>query len=486
MTKSVAESLIEKKDLDLKDLAIKFVKSYYLEPNRGYGSGVVTVFQKLRGSKFADVLLPAKEQFNGRGSFGNGAAMRVAPISMFCYNNYDKLIELAKEQSLLTHTHKIGVDGAILQTIIWFWYLGDEAGTWYLDLKNGSGSTGKGEPPQPADATLTMDSGNFFAMFSGYFQCIVLLTIRDIKKRLLVSKSDCFCTSTSILHDWKIFQSLPTTYESACPVSNVTTYTDLRTATTQVYYETSSIINGCYFAFAYKICRTTILPWLRSPRRNAEDLAKLTKPAVLPRTPKNEADQLPKKIIRQKSPTLKMMHPRCQPREGVDDLNLPTKRRYKNVLYSIGRTKIIKRIFSTRSREARSRLEPQQQRSSDKARKKHNIYVDNYRARSYKSQYSKKSQLRVQPRLFVQNTYRSLVVNVAMRPPGDLHAFVEFQPFRQVVTSMSYCSRNDKVRRQDNSAKQSSGNSSLKEVKKKATIGNSVKSILPSGHSRQD
>ncbi|KAL7290292.1 hypothetical protein TKK_0015992 [Trichogramma kaykai] len=44
---------------------------------------------------------------------------------------------------------------------------GDEAGTWYLDLKNGSGSTGKGEPPQPADATLTMDSGNFFAMFSG-------------------------------------------------------------------------------------------------------------------------------------------------------------------------------------------------------------------------------------------------------------------------------------------------------------------------------
>ncbi|KAL7290293.1 hypothetical protein TKK_0015993 [Trichogramma kaykai] len=117
MTKSVAESLIEKKDLDLKDLAMKFVKSYYLEPNRGYGSGVVTVFQKLRGSKFADVLLPAKEQFNGGGSFGNGAAMRVAPISMFCYNNYDKLIELAQKQSLLTHTHKIGVDGAILQAM---------------------------------------------------------------------------------------------------------------------------------------------------------------------------------------------------------------------------------------------------------------------------------------------------------------------------------------------------------------------------------
>ncbi|XP_029178778.1 hydroxysteroid dehydrogenase-like protein 2 [Nylanderia fulva] len=44
---------------------------------------------------------------------------------------------------------------------------GKEAGVWYLDLKNGKGATGKGEPSQPADAILTMDSENFFAMFSG-------------------------------------------------------------------------------------------------------------------------------------------------------------------------------------------------------------------------------------------------------------------------------------------------------------------------------
>ncbi|KAL0100412.1 hypothetical protein PUN28_019632 [Cardiocondyla obscurior] len=44
---------------------------------------------------------------------------------------------------------------------------GKEPGVWFLDLKNGKGSTGKGEPSQPADATLTMDSDNFFAMFSG-------------------------------------------------------------------------------------------------------------------------------------------------------------------------------------------------------------------------------------------------------------------------------------------------------------------------------
>ncbi|XP_076231777.1 hydroxysteroid dehydrogenase like 2 [Calliopsis andreniformis] len=53
--------------------------------------------------------------------------------------------------------------GAIFQ----FNVNGEETGTWYLDLKNGKGAAGKGEPSQPADATLTMDSHNLFAMFSG-------------------------------------------------------------------------------------------------------------------------------------------------------------------------------------------------------------------------------------------------------------------------------------------------------------------------------
>lgn len=53
--------------------------------------------------------------------------------------------------------------GAIYQ----FNVKGKEAGVWFLDLKNGKGAIGKGEPSQPADATLTMDSENFFAMFSG-------------------------------------------------------------------------------------------------------------------------------------------------------------------------------------------------------------------------------------------------------------------------------------------------------------------------------
>jgi len=44
---------------------------------------------------------------------------------------------------------------------------GAEQGKWYLDLKNGSGSAGKGESPLPADATLIMDTKDFVKMFQG-------------------------------------------------------------------------------------------------------------------------------------------------------------------------------------------------------------------------------------------------------------------------------------------------------------------------------
>ena len=38
---------------------------------------------------------------------------------------------------------------------------------WHLDLKNGSGSAGAGEPSTPADATLSMSSSDFVKMFQG-------------------------------------------------------------------------------------------------------------------------------------------------------------------------------------------------------------------------------------------------------------------------------------------------------------------------------
>lgn len=44
---------------------------------------------------------------------------------------------------------------------------GPEDGPWFIDLKTGSGSAGKGKPSSNPDATLEMDSKSFFDMFRG-------------------------------------------------------------------------------------------------------------------------------------------------------------------------------------------------------------------------------------------------------------------------------------------------------------------------------
>ncbi|XP_026212480.1 hydroxysteroid dehydrogenase-like protein 2 [Anabas testudineus] len=53
------------------------------------------------------------------------------------------------------------------QAIYQFDLTGEHGGVWFLDLKSGSGSTGKGQPPVKADVVMTMDSADFSKMFSG-------------------------------------------------------------------------------------------------------------------------------------------------------------------------------------------------------------------------------------------------------------------------------------------------------------------------------
>lgn len=53
------------------------------------------------------------------------------------------------------------------QGIYQFDLSGEHTGVWFLDLKNGSGSVGQGEPPAKADVVMKMDSSDFSKMFSG-------------------------------------------------------------------------------------------------------------------------------------------------------------------------------------------------------------------------------------------------------------------------------------------------------------------------------
>jgi poly(ADP-ribose) glycohydrolase ARH3 len=116
MTKTVAKCLLDYDSSYQKSLTVNFVKEYFNSPSRGYGSGTKELFQQLRKSKFEDIHAPANQQFNGNGSFGNGAAMRVSPVALYCVNKPEEfLIDLVKKTSEVTHSNVIGLNGAILQ-----------------------------------------------------------------------------------------------------------------------------------------------------------------------------------------------------------------------------------------------------------------------------------------------------------------------------------------------------------------------------------
>ncbi|XP_030841602.1 ADP-ribose glycohydrolase ARH3 [Strongylocentrotus purpuratus] len=115
MCRCIAESLIENKgNLNSEDLAKKFGIEYTHAPNRGYGANVISVL-KAFNKDLDDVFEPARMQFKGSGSYGNGGAMRVAPVALCPEADFDKMIEAARQSALLTHSNFNGYCGTILQ-----------------------------------------------------------------------------------------------------------------------------------------------------------------------------------------------------------------------------------------------------------------------------------------------------------------------------------------------------------------------------------
>jgi poly(ADP-ribose) glycohydrolase ARH3 len=84
-----------------------------MNPRRGYGPGSRAAFERLRAGEQWDEA--AQHLFGGMGSYGNGAAMRIAPVGLFYYDNPKELREVAYQSSLITHAHELGKEGAALQ-----------------------------------------------------------------------------------------------------------------------------------------------------------------------------------------------------------------------------------------------------------------------------------------------------------------------------------------------------------------------------------
>ncbi len=108
----VAESLIENKGFDGEHMTGRFMENYSREPFRGYGPGPPRVFRMIKGGEAWD---KAAEKLYGGGSFGNGSAMRIAPVGVFYYDDLARLKEIAYKSSQITHAHELGKEGAALQ-----------------------------------------------------------------------------------------------------------------------------------------------------------------------------------------------------------------------------------------------------------------------------------------------------------------------------------------------------------------------------------
>lgn len=111
MAISVAQILVEEGEIVPETLARRFATNF--QPWRGYGPGAYGVLDALKQGRPWDE--PARQVFGGRGSYGNGAAMRVAPVGAFFWDSDVATIrEQARLSSLPTHTHPHGIEGAVV------------------------------------------------------------------------------------------------------------------------------------------------------------------------------------------------------------------------------------------------------------------------------------------------------------------------------------------------------------------------------------
>ncbi len=109
MAIAVAEVLVEMDEPTAEDYAASYVRNF--ETWRGYGGGAKRTIRAL--SEGATVDEAARIAFPD-GSYGNGAAMRVAAVGLRFATDRAKRIEQADRSARPTHCHPIGVDGAVL------------------------------------------------------------------------------------------------------------------------------------------------------------------------------------------------------------------------------------------------------------------------------------------------------------------------------------------------------------------------------------
>jgi ADP-ribosylglycohydrolase len=109
MALSIVEILASHGRIDQDRLAESFARRY--DPSRGYGPAMHRMLLQVRaGGPWRET---ANGLFGGQGSYGNGAAMRVAPLGAYFADDLDRVVEQAELSAVVTHAHSEAIAGAI-------------------------------------------------------------------------------------------------------------------------------------------------------------------------------------------------------------------------------------------------------------------------------------------------------------------------------------------------------------------------------------
>lgn len=110
MAISVTEMLITHGTIHQDALAAALASR--MQAGRGYGRGTREILSGIRQGGTWRTLSPAA--FSGTGSYGNGAAVRSAPLGAYFANDpIDRIADEARRAAEVTHAHPEGIAGAI-------------------------------------------------------------------------------------------------------------------------------------------------------------------------------------------------------------------------------------------------------------------------------------------------------------------------------------------------------------------------------------
>ncbi len=115
MAIAVFEQLEKNKTIIPEELAKLFVENHDKDPNRGYGATARRILREIgEGGDWKSI---SESVFEGMGSMGNGAAMRVSPIGAYYYQDFEKIKRLTTLSAKITHTNIEAITGALAVSI---------------------------------------------------------------------------------------------------------------------------------------------------------------------------------------------------------------------------------------------------------------------------------------------------------------------------------------------------------------------------------